>query len=186
LARPSGNADNSAATPRLLLAFQRSRSGLSVDALISNVFTDLPCYWNQRDRAAFALMPVLFSDLNSKTNFQVWPNHLEIVLKTFTLSLLATAAFGSVAMSSASAMPFNKIAAGLGESGVQNVRMICDRYGRCYNTRRAVRPYYTQRYQNRPAYYGGEPRYGYAAPGYRQYDRPGVGIGIGPLGVRVY
>ena len=83
-------------------------------------------------------------------------------------------------------MPFNDFSTSLRESDVQNVRMVCDRFGRCYNARRTISPYYAQRYQNRPAYYGRGPRYGYAAPGYGRYDRPGIGIGIGPLGVRVY
>ena len=102
-------------------------------------------------------------------------------MKTFMLALLAATAFGTVAIGSASAMPFNKALPN--ESLVQDVRMVCDQYGRCYNNRRANR---SVRYHNRPAYYGGGPRYGYASPRYGHYARPGVGIGIGPIGVRVY
>lgn len=103
-------------------------------------------------------------------------------MKTLIATLLVTTAFGAVAIGGASAMPFNK--APPSESLVLDVRMVCDQYGRCYNTRRANR---AVRYHNRPAYYGGGPRYGYASRGYDgHYARPGVGVGIGPLGVRIY
>jgi len=108
-------------------------------------------------------------------------------VKTVTMTLLAAAAIGAFATGSASAMPFNN--APLGEGLVQDVRMVCDQYGRCYNNRRAYRavpPRYVQRGYDRPAYYRDGPSYGYASPGYGYYNRPGVGIGIGPVGVRIY
>ena len=67
-------------------------------------------------------------------------------MKNVTLSLLAAAGIGAISIGSASAMPVSNLA-GLGESHVQDVRLVCDRFGRCYNTRRAYRSYpYAQRY----------------------------------------
>ena len=108
-------------------------------------------------------------------------------MKKITLTLLAAAAIGAVAIGSACAMPFNNVSAALGASHIQDVRVVCDRYRRCYNTARSyryARPYYAPRYYNSPAYYGG-PGY-YAAPGYGYYGGPSVGIGIGPFGFGVW
>jgi hypothetical protein len=88
-------------------------------------------------------------------------------MKNVTLSLLAAAAIGAISIGSVSAMPVNNLA-GLGENHFQGVRLVCDRFGRCYNTRRAYRPYYAQRY--------------YGQPGYGYYGGPRVGVGIDPLG----
>ena len=79
-------------------------------------------------------------------------------MKNVTLSLLAAAAIGAISIGSVSAMPVKNLA-GLGESHFQDVRLVCDRFGRCYNTRRAYRPYYAQGY--------------YGQPGYGYYGRPG-------------
>ena len=74
-----------------------------------------------------------------------------------TLSLLAAAAVGAISIGSVSAMPVNNLA-GLGETHFQDVRLVCDRFGRCYNTRRAYRPYYAQGYYGQPGYgYYGQP-----------------------------
>ena len=101
-------------------------------------------------------------------------------MKNVTLSLLAAAGLGAISIGSASAMPVSNLA-GLSESHVQDVRLVCDRYGRCYNTRRANRTYpYAQRYYG-DGYYSG---YG---PGYGYYGGPrGVGIGVGPFGVSIW
>jgi hypothetical protein len=107
-------------------------------------------------------------------------------MKNLMLSLLAAAAVGAVSIGSVSAMPVSNLA-GLGESHFQDVRLVCDRYGRCYNTRRAYssRRYYARRYYAQPGYYGQpgyyEPDY-YGQPGYGYYGGPHVGIGIGPFG----
>jgi hypothetical protein len=112
-------------------------------------------------------------------------------MKNITLTLLAATAIGAVSIGSASTMPLNNVSGALGESHVQNVRVVCDQYQRCYNTNRAYRsaqPNYAQRsydgYAQRsydgPAYYS-EPNY-YAAPRYGYYGGPGVGVGIGPFG----
>ena len=66
-------------------------------------------------------------------------------MKNVTLTLLAAAAIGAISIGSVSAMPVNNLA-GLGESHLQDARLVCDRFGRCYNTRRAYRSqgYYAQ------------------------------------------
>jgi hypothetical protein len=100
-------------------------------------------------------------------------------MKNFTLGLLAAAAIGAISIGSVYAMPTNNLA-GLSESHLQNVRVVCNRYGRCYNTRRVYR---SGTYYARP-YYGGSGYYG--DPGYGYYGAPGVGVGIGPFGFRVW
>ena len=101
-------------------------------------------------------------------------------MKTFTLSLLAAAAFGAITMGSANAMPFsaNTAAAMLDESLVQNARVVCDRRGRCWNTGRRYSRYHSRRYYGRPGYY--EPGYGYYRSG------PRVGVGVRPFGFGFY
>jgi hypothetical protein len=105
-------------------------------------------------------------------------------MKNVTLSFLAAAAISTISIGSVSAMPVNNLA-GLGESHVQDVRLVCDRYGRCYNTRRAYRSYsYAQPYYGgsyAQPYYGGGYYSGYG-PGYGYYGGPRVGIGVGPVG----
>ena len=99
-------------------------------------------------------------------------------MKIVTLTLLAATATGAVAIGSASAVPLNTASPGLGTSLVQDVRLVCDQYGQCYNTRRTnrtVRPLYGPRYDVEPGYY--------ASRGYGYYDGPRVGIGIGPFGI---
>ena len=74
-------------------------------------------------------------------------------MKNVTLTLLAAAAIGAISIGSVSAMPVNNLA-GLGESHLQDARLVYDRFGRCYNTRRAYRSqgYYAQPYYARPGY----------------------------------
>ena len=103
-------------------------------------------------------------------------------MKRIAFALLATAALGAVTLGNASALPINGGAALQAASSntlVQDVRLVCDRFHRCYNAApayRYVRPYYAPRYYGPDYYYGG-PGYDY---GY--YGRPGVGVGIGPFG----
>ena len=100
-------------------------------------------------------------------------------MKNVTLSLLAAAAIGAISIGSASAMPASNLA-GLGVSPIQDVRLVCDRFGQCYNTRRAYRTsrYYAPRYYDQPGYYG-QRNYGY-------YGGPRVGVGVGPFGFGFY
>jgi len=110
-------------------------------------------------------------------------------MKNITLTLLAAAAIGAVSIGSASAMPLNNMSAAVGESHVQDVRVVCNRHRRCYNTARVyrhARPYYAQRYYDSPTYYGGpgyyvDRGYGYYDRGYGYYGGPSVGVDIGPF-----
>jgi hypothetical protein len=110
---------------------------------------------------------------------------MENFMKTFTLPLLAAVAIGAITMGSATAMPFsaNNETIGLNEGLVQNVRIVCDRRGRCWNTRRSAR-YQSRAYYAQPGYYG-RPGY-YAEPTYGYYGGPRVGVGIGPFGFGMY
>jgi hypothetical protein len=105
-------------------------------------------------------------------------------MKNLTLPLLAAVAIGAITMGSASAMPFtaNNGSAALGESLVQDVRVVCNRRGNCWNTGRyrSTRGYYSPGYYSRPAYYA-SPGYGYYG-----YGGPRVGVGIGPFGFGMY
>lgn len=100
-------------------------------------------------------------------------------------ALLAATAIGVVSVSSASAMPLNHLSAALGATDVQNVRVVCNRSGQCFNTVRSGRRAYAPRYQAAPQYYAG-PQYGYAGPQYGYYSEPGIGFGIGPFGFHVW
>ena len=99
-------------------------------------------------------------------------------MKTITLPLLAAVASGAITFGSASAMPFstNNGAAALNESLVQDVRVVCNRNGNCWNNGRyrSVRRGYSPGYYDRPTYYA-QPNYGYQRG-------PGVGVSVGPLG----
>ena len=55
------------------------------------------------------------------------------------LTLLAAASIGAVSVGGASAMPFDNSLAALSGSNAQQVRIVCDQFGRCYDTRRNYR-----------------------------------------------
>ena len=106
-------------------------------------------------------------------------------MNNIRLTLLAAAAIGAGSIGSASAMPFSNVTAAPSESLVHDVRVVCDRYQRCWNTNarrtyRTVRPYYDDSY-----YYYNNRGY-YSGPGYGYYSGPRVGIGIGPFGFGVW
>ena len=119
-------------------------------------------------------------------------------MRNVTLATLVATAIGAISIGSASAMPFSVLPT-MGESHVQGVRVVCDRYGRCYNTRRVYRsaraprayyggPYYAEPGYSYPGYYAA-PGYGYPgyyARGYGYYGGPRVGIGIGPFGFGIW
>src|SRR6266404_3818144 len=86
-----------------------------------------------------------------------------------SLALGAGAIFGSTG---ADAAPLTKGFAMLPDNSIENVRLVCDEFGRCYRTRGGRRVIYGNSYGYGPGYYGG----GYG---------PGVGVGIGPVGVGV-
>jgi hypothetical protein len=100
----------------------------------------------------------------------------DFTMKNATRTLLAAAAIGAISIGSVSAMPASNLS-GLGASPVQDVRLVCDRFGQCYNTRR----YYRSRAYYAPRYYDG-----YYDRGYGYYGGPRVGVGIGPFGFGVW
>lgn len=97
-----------------------------------------------------------------------------------TALLLAAGGFLTLAATSASAMPIGNLgAAAQTGDDVQNVRLVCNRWGRCWRT--------GPRYYRPRAYYGGgyypyggyRPYYGYGGPyGGYGYGRPGFGFGF--------
>ena len=110
-------------------------------------------------------------------------------MKTFRLPLLAAvaivASMGAITTGSAGAMPFNSNigSAVLDDSLVQDIRVVCNSRGQCWNTNRryrSVRRAYGPRYY-RPGYYA-EPRYGYG----NYYGGPRVGVGVGPFGFGLF
>ena len=99
-------------------------------------------------------------------------------MKNVALSLLAAAGIGTISISSASAMPISNLA-GLSESHVQDVRLVCDRFGRCYTRAAPIAHIHMRSVLTVIGYYSG---YG---PGYGHYGGPRVGIGVGPVGVGI-
>jgi hypothetical protein len=83
------------------------------------------------------------------------------------MKAIALGAFGAVLLASAaSAAPLNAMTIGSSEvSNVDQVRLVCNEYGRCWQTRRLR---YVQRYCD-PSYVAGRGYNYYAGPGY--YDR---------------
>ena len=107
-------------------------------------------------------------------------------MKIFTLPLLAAAAIGAITIGSATAMPFsaNNATAALDETLMQDVRVVCNRNGNCWNANgyRSTSRYQSRRYYGGRGYYA-QPGYGY---GNGYYRGPRVGIGIGPVGIGVF
>ena len=139
--------------------------------------------WNKIDATAFYYEWAV--DWNS-----LWQPSInfigELIMKNTALTLLAAAAIGAISLGSASAMPFSRVSPALGQSDVENVRLVCNRYGQCYNTYRTYRS--VRRYQA-PHYYSGHDYYAapaYRYPAYGYYGGPRVGIGLGPFGFGVW
>ena len=101
-------------------------------------------------------------------------------MRVLSLALLAASAIGAVSIGNASAMPFANPASAQ-ENLVQDVRVVCDRFGRCYNTNRGR--HYGNQYGYRSGYRGHR-AYGYNR-GYGYHRAPAVGIGVGPVGIGV-
>jgi hypothetical protein len=73
------------------------------------------------------------------------------------------------------------------DTGIEQVRLVCDDYGRCYRTRGGRRVAIQQDYGDRYNYVPREryvERRGYYGGGYYN-SGPSVGIGVGPGGVGV-
>ena len=87
----------------------------------------------------------------------------------FKLSLLASAALSLAALGSASALPLGSTPS-TGENAAQNARVVCNQWGRCYNTR----------HRNRGAHhYRNDGYYGYN----NGYYRSQRSYGYGPFGI---
>ncbi len=101
-------------------------------------------------------------------------------MKKLAVSLLVGAA--ALVAGSAQAAPLSPMAPTI-DNGIENVRMVCDQFGRCWRERgrRTV-------YRNTYNYY--EPSYGYRRHGYYnrgpgvQFNAPGISFGIGGGGHR--
>jgi hypothetical protein len=100
-------------------------------------------------------------------------------MRTFAFAL-ATAA-GALAVSAASAAPLSPVVPSAPDSNIQNVRMVCNEYGRCWHERSERRVIIRE---GRDAYdYAPRERY-YERRGYRdhggvEFNAPGVSVGVG-------
>jgi hypothetical protein len=97
--------------------------------------------------------------------------------------LLAAAAVASLA-TAASAAPLNVGGLATAEAAnVEQVRLVCDEYGRCFRTRG---PRYVQRYYDDDAYVARRSYGYYRGPGYYDrgygYGEPSVGFSFGTRG----
>ena len=92
------------------------------------------------------------------------------------LAIGASALFATAA----SAAPLSTGLTVMPDNGIENVRMVCDDFGRCYRDR-SRRVVIQRSYGDSYNYY---PRDRYYDRGYGYYnDGPSVGIGVGPGGV---
>jgi hypothetical protein len=106
-------------------------------------------------------------------------------MKNVILSLALAA--GALFASAATAAPLSSGAMMLPDSAIENVRLVCDEYGRCYRTRGGRRVVIQQEYGDSYNYVPRDryiERRGYYGGGYYN-DGPSVGIGVGPGGVGV-
>ncbi len=81
-------------------------------------------------------------------------------MKNLRLTLLASAAIGLATIVSASAAPVGNTPA-LNESSTQNARVVCDQWGRCYETRR-----HRHRHHDHGGYHRQRRHYGYGPFGF--------------------
>lgn len=93
---------------------------------------------------------------------------------------------GALFASGANAAPLSNGVSIMPENGIENVRLVCDDYGRCYRTRGGRRVIIQRDYGDS---YNYAPRERYEGRGYYDggyYDNgPRVGIGVGPGGVGI-
>jgi hypothetical protein len=85
---------------------------------------------------------------------------------------------GSLFATAASAAPLTNGIVATPDNGIQNVRMVCNEYGRCWRERGARRVIVEDSY-------GYAPRERYIERRGYYDDGPRVGIGVGPAGVGV-
>ena len=90
---------------------------------------------------------------------------------------------GALLATGAHAAPLSNGIAAMPDNGIENVRMVCDEFGRCYRTRGGRRVVVEREYGDSYNYYAPRERY-IERRGYYD-DGPSVGIGVGPGGVGV-
>jgi hypothetical protein len=90
---------------------------------------------------------------------------------------------GALLASTANAAPLSNGLSVTPDNGIENVRMVCDEFGRCYRTRGGSRVVIERDYGDSYNYYAPRERY-IERRGYYD-DGPRVGIGVGPGGVGV-
>jgi hypothetical protein len=101
-------------------------------------------------------------------------------MKNIARSLLLAAGLVGLGAGGASATPLGGVMVGGGGDGlvVQDVRLVCDQFGRCFHRRGyyggPAYPYVRHYYGYGPGYYGYAPGYGYGGPGV------GFSFGFGP------
>jgi hypothetical protein len=101
----------------------------------------------------------------------------DIPMTNLKLTMLAAAAIGTAMIGSASAMPLTGLKALQGQSLAQDVRIVCNQYGTCWDTRNTRRTWRSSRH-HRQRYaqpYYGQPYYG--------YQQPRAGVSFGPFGI---
>ena len=103
------------------------------------------------------------------------------------LAICLAIGVGALLSTGANAAPLSVSPSMLPNNGVENVRLVCDEYARCYRTRGDRRVVIQEGYDDSYSYAPREryiERRGYYDGGY--YDNgPSVGIGVGPGGVGV-
>jgi hypothetical protein len=99
--------------------------------------------------------------------------------------LMISLALGASAMfaTAASAAPLSSGLAVIPDNGIENVRMVCNEYGRCWRERGPRRVVIEDSYNYAPRERYIERR-GYYDRGYDN-EGPSVGIGVGPGGVGI-
>ena len=106
-------------------------------------------------------------------------------MRNLVISLAVGA--GALLSSGANAAPLTLSPSMQPDTGIEQVRLVCDDYGRCYRTRGGRRVVIQQDYGDRYNYVPREryvERRGYYDGGYYN-SGPSVGIGVGPGGVGV-
>lgn len=89
---------------------------------------------------------------------------------------------GTLLATGATAAPLSNGITVMPDSGIEQVRMVCDEFGQCYRTRGGRRIIVEREYGDSYNYY--TPRERYIERRYYN-DGPSVGIGVGPSGVGV-
>jgi hypothetical protein len=126
-----------------------------------------------------------FREHSATNGFNPHPNGRSRIMKNVVISLAL--GVGALLSSGANAAPISVSPSLVPDSGIENVRLVCDEYGRCYRSRGSRRVIIHQGYGDSYNYAPREryiERRGYYDGGYYN-NGPSVGIGVGPGGVGV-